>query len=88
MKRDNSPTEKRKKRAQPVGVCSICSALTNLREDIYYGCDRFVNGTRCAGTFNSATMYVWYECGSCKATGKVESDICGKCFGYGWTVHG
>lgn len=75
---------RRAERPKPLGVCSVCYALTNLHEDVYRPCDQIVNGKRCDGTFQNAVTYLWERCPSYKATGEIGIQVCGECSGFGW----
>ena len=72
----------------PLGVCSVCHALTNLHEALNHRCDKVVTGRRCYGTYKSGMAYLWDQCESCEATGVVGSQKCSACEGYGWTLYG
>lgn len=71
----------------PIGVCDVCHALTNRREDLNHRCTKVVTGRRCYGTFKSAMAFLWDPCGSCDATGRVGSQTCTECGGYGWRLY-
>lgn len=73
---------------KPLAACSVCRALTNLHESLNHRCDKVVSGRRCYGTYKSAITYLWDECESCEATGKVGSQVCSACEGFGWHMYG
>jgi len=76
------------KRPKPLGACSVCYALTNQHEYLNHRCNQVVNGRRCYGTFKSAMTYLWDQCKSCEATGKVGTQVCSECSGFGWKMYG
>jgi hypothetical protein len=78
------PVKKRK----PVGACTICRAPTDHREMLNQRCRRIVYGRRCAGTFKSDLSTIWDECGSCEGIGKVGTQLCTECGGFGWRLYG
>ena len=76
------------KLAHPVAVCNVCHALTNMHESLNHRCDKVVTGRRCAGTYKSGISFLWDACSGCEATGKVGSQTCSECAGYGWILYG
>ena len=76
------------KHPKPLGVCSVCQALTNQREDLNHRCSQVVTGRRCSGTIKSALAYLWEQCESCDATGKIGTEVCRECSGFGWKMYG
>ena len=77
-----------KKQPKPAGACSVCQALTRRHQDLNHRCDHVVNGRRCSGTFKSAMTFLWDPCESCEAAGKVGTQICRECAGFGWKMYG
>jgi hypothetical protein len=75
------------KLATPVAVCSVCHALTNAHENLNHRCHKIVHGRRCYGTFKSGLSYLWDECDSCHASGRVGSQACAECGGFGWRLY-
>jgi DnaJ-class molecular chaperone len=73
---------------KPLAACNVCHALTNLHEEINHRCSQVVHGRRCYGTFKSAITYLWDACESCDATGKVGTQTCDACAGFGWRMYG
>jgi hypothetical protein len=76
------------KKPKPLGACSVCGALTDRHEDLNHRCNQAVSGRRCSGTFKSAIAYLWDQCEECEATGKVGTQACGSCAGFGWRMYG
>jgi len=76
------------KKAKPSGACNVCGGLTGRHEYLNHRCDRVVNGRRCSGTFKSAITYLWDQCESCEATGRVGTHECSACAGFGWKMYG
>lgn len=72
----------------PLAVCSVCGAMTNEHESLNHRCDRTVTGRRCYGTYKSGVSHLWDQCESCEATGKVGSQVCSACNGFGWNLYG
>jgi hypothetical protein len=72
----------------PLGVCDVCHALTNQHESINHRCHRTVTGRRCYGAYKSGIGFLWDACESCGATGRVGSQACTECGGYGWKLYG
>lgn len=72
------------KKSKPLGVCTVCYALSDQLVLVNQRCNRVVNGRRCAGQFRSELSHVWTECEECRALGKVGSQPCASCGGYGW----
>ena len=75
------------KKPKPLAVCNVCHALTDQHESINQRCNNTVSGRRCSGTYHSNLTAVFDECGSCQATGKVGSQTCGECQGFGWRFY-
>lgn len=76
------------KRPKPLAACSVCHALSNQHEYLNHRCGVTVNGRRCYGTYKSAITYLWDQCESCEATGKVGTQVCSECAGFGWKLYG
>jgi len=76
------------KKPKPLGVCNVCHALTNLHEALNHRCVKVVNGRRCYGTYKSALTDLWDACESCEGTGRVGTQDCTACGGFGWTLYG
>jgi hypothetical protein len=72
----------------PAGVCNVCGALTSHHEFVNHRCDKVVTGRRCSGTYKSGVAFLWDMCAGCEATGKVGSQVCSECAGYGWRLYG
>jgi hypothetical protein len=75
------------KKAKPLAVCSVCQALTERREQLGHRCGNVVNGRRCYGTYQSALTRLWDACEGCESTGKVGTQTCGECKGFGWRLY-
>jgi len=75
------------KKPKPLGACNVCHALTNQHEALNHRCNEVGGGRRCYGTYKSAITYLWDPCESCEATGKVGSQECTACRGFGWTMY-
>ena len=78
---------RREKKAKPAGACSVCYALTNMREFLNHRCDKVVTGRRCYGVYKSSLTYVWDMCDTCEGYGGVGSEACRSCEGFGWRLH-
>ena len=76
------------KLSHPLAACNVCGALTNLHENVNHRCGHVETGRRCYGTFKSGVGMLWDACESCGATGKVGSQACAECKGYGWRLYG
>jgi hypothetical protein len=76
------------KRPKPFGVCSVCYALTNHHEYLNHRCNEALHGRRCSGTYKSAMTYLWDQCEACDAIGKVGTQVCSECSGFGWKRYG
>lgn len=74
------------KKRKPVGVCSVCFALTEDRDKLNHRCQAVHKNRRCPGRFLHDLSHVWDECQSCHATGKVGSEVCVECAGFGWRL--
>jgi hypothetical protein len=85
---DDSEAMRKEKRPKPTAACGVCHALTNRHEDLNHRCNAVVNGRRCYGTYKSAMTYLWDQCDSCEATGKVGTQACSACGGFGWVMYG
>jgi DnaJ-class molecular chaperone len=72
----------------PLAACNVCHALTNQHEALNHRCDKTVTGRRCYGTYKSGVANLWDQCDSCEATGKVGSQPCSECGGFGWRLYG
>ena len=79
---------RRDKLRKPLAACNVCHTLTNLHEALNHRCSKVVNGRRCYGTFKSALTYLWDACESCESTGKVGTQVCSECGGFGWKLYG
>jgi len=78
----------RVKKPKPLAVCDICGAFTGEHQDLNHRCSGALYGRRCSGTFKSNLGLVWDECQACYATGKVGSETCVECSGWGWHLLG
>lgn len=76
------------KKTKPLAVCEVCGAFTGERGDVNHRCGHLLYGKRCSGTFKSNLGHVWEECQGCGATGKVGSENCVECSGWGWRLIG
>ena len=76
------------KKPKPMGVCSVCHGLQNQHEYLNHRCSEVVAGRRCSGIYKSGMSFQWDQCESCGATGKVGSQVCTACSGFGWTMYG
>jgi len=76
------------KQPKPLEVCSVCDALSNQRADLNHRCNRTLHGRRCSGTYKSALSRLWNPCEACAAAGKVGSEVCRECAGFGWKMYG
>ena len=76
------------KKPKPLAACSVCHALTNVHEELNQRCRAVVSGRRCYGIYKSAITYLWDACGSCESTGKVGTQVCSECAGFGWKLYG
>jgi hypothetical protein len=76
------------KQPKPLGVCSVCRALTNEKVYLNHRCSQTLHGRRCSGMFKSALTVLWDQCESCGATGKVGSQSCSGCLAFGWKMYG
>ena len=43
---------------------------------------------RCSHVLNGRRCYGWDQCESCEATGKVGTQACSACAGFGWIMYG
>ena len=78
---------RRQKKDKPIGVCSVCQALSERRENLKHRCDQMVAGRRCSGIYESALTRLWDECQGCEGTGQVGTQICSECKGFGWKLY-
>ena len=76
------------KQPKPAEVCSVCQALSNRPIDLNHRCNETLSGRRCSGIYKSALTNLWDQCESCRATGRVGSQVCGNCAGFGWKMYG
>jgi hypothetical protein len=76
------------KQDKPTAACNVCRALVNGLEHLNHRCNAVVNGRRCYGIYKSAMTYLWDQCESCEATGKVGPQVCSACAGFGWVMYG
>ena len=76
------------KKRKPLAICSVCGAFTGEHRDLNHRCRRSHQGRRCWGTFKSNLGLVWEECLGCHAIGRVGSEICVECSGWGWRLLG
>ena len=74
------------KRPKPLAVCLVCGALTIERRDVNHRCNKRLHGRRCWGAFRSNLGQVWNECLVCYGKGKVGSEACVECAGWGWNL--
>ena len=68
-------------------MCSVCSALSNARENLNHRCGHTFSGRRYYGIYKSAMTYLWDPCAGCEATGRVGSEVCRECAGFGWKLY-
>lgn len=76
------------KQPKPAEVCSVCEALSNRPTDLNHRCNAASGGRRCSGIYKSGLTKLWDQCESCAATGKVGSQVCANCAGFGWKMYG
>jgi hypothetical protein len=76
------------KKAKPLAVCSVCQALSNRHESVNHRCDQIVSNRRCSGIYKSALTYLWDACEGCECTGRVGTQTCTECKGFGWKIYG
>lgn len=76
----------RQKKDKPLGICTVCGALTMAHEDVNSRCHKVVTGRRCSGVFRSGLGQVWTECEGCRGYGVVGSVPCKECKGFGWLL--
>jgi hypothetical protein len=76
------------KKAKPLAVCSVCQALSNRHELVNHRCDQIVSNRRCSGIYKSALTYLWDACEGCECTGRVGTQVCTECKGFGWKIYG
>lgn len=74
----------RVKKPKPLAVCTVCRAFTDRPAQVNNRCVTTVHGRRCYGVFKSGLGVVWDECLSCHAFGKVGTQTCSECSGFGW----
>jgi DnaJ-class molecular chaperone len=75
------------KKDKPLAVCTVCQALTDRHEYRNNRCNQIVAGRRCSGQFQSALTRLWDECQGCTGTGKVGTQVCTECKGFGWNLY-
>lgn len=75
------------KKSKPLGVCTVCRDFTDEHMRMNHRCSRTVLGRRCSGVYKSSLTIVWYECPGCHAAGKVGTQQCTECKGWGWLLH-
>lgn len=73
---------------KPLAACGVCRGLTDRHEDLNHRCNQVINGRRCYGTYKSAIAYLWDQCEACEARGKVGTQPCAACAGFGWVMYG
>jgi len=78
----------RVKKPKPLAVCNVCGAFAAELHDVNHRCVKVVYGRRCSGTYKGSLGLVWDECQPCNATGKVGSQTCVECSGWGWHLLG
>jgi len=76
------------RKPKPLGVCNICGQLTDMLEMVNHRCNQTVHGRRCAGQLKSELSHIWVKCESCDGVGKLGSQKCSGCLGYGWLLLG
>ena len=76
------------KKEKPLAVCNVCGTFTDKRRNISHRCDETRHGRRCSGTYKSNLGHVWNECQVCYGIGKIGSEACVECTGWGWTLMG
>ena len=72
---------------KPLAVCNVCQALTELHEDLNHRCRSTVQGRRCYGTYKSGLACLWDRCETCEGVGRVGTQACGECAGFGWKLY-
>jgi hypothetical protein len=85
---DDGKAMRKEKKEKPLGACGVCHGLTDKHEHLNHRCNQVVNGRRCYGIYKSALTYLWDQCESCEASGKVGTQACGGCAGFGWVMYG
>lgn len=78
---------KRYKKPKPLGICTVCRAFTDEHIRMNHRCVKTIGGRRCSGIYRSSLTVVWNECPTCFGTGRVGTQKCGECAGWGWTLH-
>jgi len=76
------------KRPKPLAYCNVCHALTHRHELLNHRCNAIVNNRRCYGTYKSALTVLWDACEACDAAGKIGTQVCAECKGFGWKLYG
>jgi len=76
------------KKQKPLTVCNVCGAFSSEHADVNHRCTKAVYGRRCSGTFKSSLGMTWDECQACSAKGKVGTETCVECSGWGWHLIG
>lgn len=51
---------------KPLGVCSVCHALTDQHEYLNQRCHGTFQGRRCYGTYKSGVSALWDRCEGCQ----------------------
>jgi hypothetical protein len=85
---DDGKAMRTQKKAKPLAACGVCRGLTDRHEDLNHRCNQVINGRRCYGTYKSAITYLWDQCEACEARGKVGTQPCAACAGFGWVMYG
>lgn len=78
----------RVKKPKPLAVCNVCGTFTGELTEVNHRCGKVVYGRRCSGMFKSSLGLVWDECQPCNTTGKVGTQTCSECSGWGWRLLG
>jgi hypothetical protein len=76
------------KKEKPLAVCSVCHALSNEHAHLNHRCNEIVNNRRCYGIYKSGLTFLWDACEGCDSTGRVGTQVCTECHGYGWRMYG
>ena len=76
------------KKSKTLAVCNVCGAFSNEYQDVNHRCTKALYGRRCSGAFRSSPGLSWDQCIACAATGKVGSETCVECSGWGWHLMG
>lgn len=78
---------RRDKKPKPLGVCTVCRDYTGEHIRMNHRCVRVHGGRRCSGIYRSSLTVVWIECPTCHGMGRVGTQECGECAGWGWLLH-